>query len=81
MLHICPPDWGDQMPDFALAVVDSVPGYVLTETSEEGSVSVTVAGVPPVDFDGTSRTAVVNDSEVARGQEVEMTYPPMSDCN
>ena len=81
-LDICAAGWGSQLTSIASATVAGIRVYNLTENAIEGTVEVTVNGVPATDyvFVNATNSVQVNAPLIEEGDVVEVTYEVDAVC-
>ncbi|NCG21452.1 MAG: hypothetical protein GWP91_20770 [Rhodobacterales bacterium] len=81
-LDICAAGWGSQLTSIASATVAGIRVYNLTDNAVEGTVEVTVNGVPATDyvFVNATNSVQVNAPLIEEGDVVEVTYEVDAVC-
>jgi hypothetical protein len=80
-LNICNANWGAQFSDIASEIVAGIRSYNLSDTPDPASVTVTVNGNRTNDFDVNGSSITINDPPVGEGDEVEIEYGVLDECN
>jgi hypothetical protein len=82
ILNICNANWGASFSDIASDVLAGIRTYNLSEPAVEGTIVVTVNGVPTTDFSysPTGNSVTINDPPIDDGDLVEITYTVAGEC-
>lgn len=83
LLNICSANWGAQLTDIAADVLAGIRTYNLSDPAIEGTIEVTVNGVATTDFSYTpgANSVTIDNPPIDEGDEVEITYGVMAECN